>query len=233
MNSLKRLILAIFAVIATLSAAAQVDGEVSKQDTIYIIEDEVSYDTLYLYGKGPDLHTKEGLLEAFKQDRGLGRLYYQKGHMYINGADALYQLSNADLEELLPAPEYKDYCKSKRNMYISIPFYLASGASLAMAGIGIYQFGAGFFQSARYSNQLLNSDRLAVDIWKSAMAGLFLCMGGTLAATAFLVPAIVLHVKGKATINTIVDEFNAPATTTAMQLQFGPAPGGVGLTLSF
>ncbi len=218
-----------------LSVAAQVDGEVSQQDTLYIIEEEVIYDTLYVSDSLPDYSgmSKEELLHAFQKDRGIGRLYYQKGGMYLTGEDELYRLNKTDLEFLLPASEYKDYCKAKRNMYISIPFYLASGASLAMAGIGIYQFGAGFFQSAKYSNQILNSDRLGVDIWKSAMCGLFLCGGGLLAATAFVIPAIVLHVKGKATINTIVDEFNSPPTTTAMQLRFGPTSSGVGLSLSF
>lgn len=218
-----------------LSVAAQVDGEVSRQDTLYIIEEEVIYDTLYVSDTLPDYSemSKEELLQAFRSDRGIGRLYYQKGAMYLTGEDELYRLDKTDLEFLLPAPKYKDYCKAKRNMYISIPFYIASGASLAIAGIGIYQFGAGFFQSAKYSDQILNSDRLGIDIWKSAMCGLFLCGGGLLATTAFIVPAIVLHVKGKATINTIVDEFNAPPTTTAMQLRVSPTPSGIGITLSF
>ena len=235
MSLIKKLILVILVVIAALSATAQVDGEVSKPDTIYIIEDEVVYDTLYVNDSLPDYSemSKDELLQAFQKDRGIGRIYYQKGGMYLTGEDELYRLNKTDLEFLLPASEYKDYCKAKRNMYLSIPFYLASGASLAMTGIGIYQFGAGFFLSAKYSDQILNSDRLAVDIWKSSMAGLFLIMGGALATTAFVIPAIILHVKGKATINTIVDEFNALPTTTAMQLRFGPSPSGVGLTLSF
>lgn len=233
MNNFKRLTLVLFAVCATLSATAQVDGEVSKQDTIYIIEDEVTYDTLYLYDEGMDLQSKEGLLEALKRDRGVGRLYYDKGHMYINGTDALYQLNNADLEDLLSPGEYAKYRKAKRNGYISIPFYVVGGTCAVFAGIGLYQFCASFVLTAQAHNQLLNSDDLGFNIWRSAMGGLFFFGGGLIGATAFFVPAIVLNIKSKVNINQVINDFNAPATTSAMQLRFGPAPGGGGLTLSF
>ena len=217
-----------------LSVVAQVDGERSRQDTLFIYEEEITYDTLYVHDTLPDYSEmgKDELLEAFRRDRGVGRLYYQKGGMYLTGYDELYRLNKTDLEFLLPAAEYEDYCKAKRNMYISIPFYVASGASLALAGIGLFQFGAVFVQTAKYHEQLLNSDDLGLNLWRSAMCGLFLFGGGLLTTTAFIVPAIVLHVKGKATINTIVDEFNALPNTT-MQLWFGPTPSGVGLTLTF
>lgn len=233
MSSIKRLTLVIIAVVAALSATAQVDGEVSKPDTLFIIEDEITYDTLYLYDEGMDLQSKEGLLEALKRDRGVGRLYYDKGHMFINGTDALYRLNNADLEELLPPGEYAKYRKAKRNGYISIPFYVAGGTCAAFAGIGLYQFFASFVQTAQAHNQLLQSDDLGVNIWRSAMGGVFLFGGGLLGASAFFVPAIVLSIKSKVNINQVIDDFNAPATKTAMQLRFGPTPGGAGLTLSF
>ena len=233
MCTFKRLSLIILIACAALSASAQVDKEQHRQDTLYIIEEEVSYDTLYLYDDEmmPDLQTKEGLLEAFKQDRGVGKLYYDKGHMYLSGTDALYQLSNADLEELLPTGEYAKYRKAKRNGYISIPLYVAGGAAVAFAGIGLYQFGASFILFAKAHNQLFESDDLAVNIWRSSMCGVFLFGGGLIGATAFFVPAIVLSVKSKVHINQVINNFNAPVT--ALQLRVGPAPAGVGLTLSF
>jgi len=234
MNTFTRLILVLFAVFAALSATAQIEGDVSKQDTIYIIEDEITYDTLYLYDDEmmPDLKSKEGLLEAFKQDRGIGRLYYNKGRMYVSGADALYQLSNADLEELLPSGEYAKYRKAKRDSYISIPLYVAGGAAIAVAGIGLYQFGASFIMFAKAGHQLLDNDNLPVNIWRSAMCGVFIFGGGLTVATAFFVPAIVLSIKSKVHINQVINNFNKPTTTT-MQLRFGSSPCGVGLTLSF
>ena len=233
MNSIKRLTLILFAVCAALSAAAQVDGEVSRQDTLYIIEEEITYDTLYLRDSllYPSAMSKEELIEAFRSDRGIGHIYYQKGGIYFTGVNGLFRLNKTDLQELFSASEYADYRKAKRNMYLSIPFYVASGGALAIAGIGLYQFGASFVQSAKYSEQILNSDKLAIDIWRSAMCGLFLFGGGTLVATGCIIPAIILHVKGKASINALVNNFNAP--TTAMQIRIGPTPAGIGLTLSF
>jgi hypothetical protein len=176
--------------------------------------------------------SKEELMEIFLQDRGVGQLYCQKGSLYFTGADELYRLNKSDLERLLSAPEYENYRKAKRNQYISIPLYVAGGAAVVSAGIGIYQFCVSFIQTAKYKDQLLNSDNLAVILWRSAMSGVFLCAGSALAATAFIVPAVVLTVKSKVRINQIVNRFNA-SPTTAMQIRLGPTPTGAGITFSF
>lgn len=226
----------LFAVLCVGSSVfAQVDGGKPSQDTLYIIEEEVLYDTLYLYDTLPQpaLMSKEELLEAMRRDRGVGRIYYQKGAMYLNGEEELYRLDKADLEGLFSAPEYQEYRKAKRNQYISIPLYALAGGSAAIAGIGLYQFSASFVQTAKYHEQLLDSEDLGLNIWRSAMGGMFLFAGCAVVTTAFIVPAIVLSVKGKATINTLVDDFNASPTTTEMQLHIGASPSGIGLTLSF
>lgn len=234
MNLLKITLLICLVAGAALSAAAQVDGDRTRQDTLYIYEEEITYDTLYVHDTLPDYTgmSKEELMDVFLQDRGVGQLFYQKGGMYLTGADELYRLDKNDLEGLLSAPEYEKYRKAKRNQYISIPLYVAGGAALATAGIGIYQFCASFVQTAKYKDQLLNSDNLAVILWRSAISGVFLCAGSALVATAFIVPAVMLTVKSKVRINQIVNRFNA-SPTTAMQLRFGLTPGGAGLTLSF
>lgn len=234
MNLLKITLLICLVAGAALSAAAQVDGDRTRQDTLYIYEEEITYDTLYVHDTLPDYTgmSKEELMDVFLQDRGVGQLYYQKGGMYLTGADELYRLNKNDLERLLSATEYENYRKAKRNQNISIPLYVAGGAALATAGIGIYQFCASFVQTAKYKDQLLNSDNLAVILWRSAMSGVFLCAGSALVATAFIVPAVMLTVKSKVRINQIVNRFNA-SPTTAMQLRFGLTPAGAGLTLSF
>ena len=68
---------------------AQVDEPRTAQDTLFIYEEEVVYDTLYLYDSIPqlELKSKDELLEAFRRNRVVGRLYYQRGHMYITGTD--------------------------------------------------------------------------------------------------------------------------------------------------
>ena len=234
MNLLKRALLIFIVAGATLSATAQVDGDHTHQDTIYIYEEEITYDTLYVRDTLPDYTgmSKDELIELFLQDRGTGRLYYAKGNMYLTGSDELFRLYNSDLERLLSISEYKDYRKAKRNQYISIPLFVAGGAAAVTAGLGLYQFCASFVQTAKYNEQILNSDDLGVILWRSAMSGMFLCAGGALAATAFIVPAAVLTVKSKVRINQIVNRFNA-SPTMAMQLHFGLTPGGAGLTLSF
>ena len=215
------------------SVWAQVDGTIPAQDTLYIIEEEITYDTLYLYDTLPQpaLMSKEELIKTFRSDRGIGRIYYQKGGMYLTGPDGLFRLGKNDLQELFSASEYEEYRKAKRNQYISIPLFVAGGGAAVMAGIGLVQFCASFVQTAKYHEQLLDSDDFGVNIWKSAMGGLFLFGGGMMVATGFFAPAIVLSIKSKVRIKNLVNDFNAPAT--ALQLRVGPAPAGMGLTISF
>ena len=232
-NILTRLVL-IFAVLCALpSGWAQVDGNVHSQDTLYIIEEEITYDTLYLYDTLPQpaLMSKEELIKAFRSDRGIGRIYYQKGGMYLTGSEGLFRLENADLQELFSASEFEEYRKAKRNQYISIPLYVAGSSAAVLAGIGLVQFCASFVQTAKYHEQLLDNDDLGVNIWRSAMGGVFLFGGGMMVATGFFAPAIVMSIKSKVRINSLVNEFNTP--TTALQLRAGPASAGFGLTLSF
>ncbi len=229
-----RLILALVLITVCTAAFGQVDETKPSQDTLIIIEEEVTYDTLYLYEGQvePELMSKEELLEAFRRDRGVGRLYYNHGRMNITGTDGeLYKLDNADLQWLLPADDYTTYRKAKRDGYISIPLFVAGGCSAAFACVGLYQFCASFVLTAKAHNQLLVSDNLGIDIWRSAMAGVFIFGGGLLATTAFMAPAIVLSIKSKVRINNVIDNFNAPSTT--LQLRVGPTPGGAGITLNF
>lgn len=234
MSILKRLFIICVIAGTVFSAAAQVDGEQTRQDTLYIYEEEITYDTLYVRDTLPDYTgmSKEELIEVFLQNGVVGQLYYQKGSMYLTGADELYRLNKTDLRRLLSTVEYEEYCKAKRNQYISIPLYVAGGAAVVTAGLGLYQFCASFVQTAKYNDQILNSDSLGVNLWRSAVGGVFLCAGGALAAAAFIAPAAVLTVKNKVRINRIVDNFNA-SPTTAMRIRFAPTPTGVGITFSF
>lgn len=232
-KSLTRLILVFAGLFALPSAWAQVDGTVPSQDTLYIIEEEITYDTLYLYDTLPQpaLMSKEELIKAFRSDRGIGRIYYQKGSMYLTGSEGLFRLEKSDLQELFSASEFEEYRKAKRNQYISIPLYVAGSSAAVLAGIGLVQFCASFVQTAKYHEQLLDNDDLGVNIWRSAMGGVFLFGGGMMVATGFLAPAIVMSIKSKVRINNLVNDFNTPAT--ALQLRVNPTPAGMGLILSF
>ena len=212
---------------------AQVDGGKPSQDTLYIIEEEVTYDTIYLYDTLPDpaLMSKDELIEAFRRDRGIGRLYYQRGHMYLTGADELYKLDENELQEFLSATDYADWCKAKRNRKVSIPLYVAAGGAAACAGVGLYQFCASFLFMSNNGDLILNHDDLGPKVMRCAFAGFFLFAGGAIATAAFVAPAAVFTIKAKMATNRIVEGVNTPSS--AMQLRVGPAPGGVGLTLSF
>lgn len=216
---------------AVSSAFAQVDGGRPSQDTLYIIEEEITYDTLYLYDTLPEpaLMSKEELLQAFRQDRGVGRLYYMKGAMYLNGADEMYKLEKADLEWLLSTPQYEEYRRAKLAQNTSIALYALSGGAAVVAALGFAQFTACFIGFAKYNSEY----DLGHIIWRGAMGGLLLFSGGSLATVALWRPAVKLRDKSKASFNNIVNNFNAPPTTTSMELRVSPTPGGVGLTLSF
>lgn len=228
-----RLIMLFAGLCAVMPALAQVDGGKPRQDTLYIIEEEVSYDTLYLYDTLPDyeLMSKDELIEAFRRDRGIGKLYYQRGHLYLTGADELYKLNDNDLQEFLSASDYADWCKAKRNRNVSIPLYVAGAGAAACAGVGLYQFVASFLFMTNNGDLILQYDDLGPKVMRCAFSGFFLFAGGALATAAFVAPAAVLTIKAKRTANRIVEGVNA--ISTAMQLRAGPAPGGVGMTLSF
>ena len=213
------------------AAISQVDESKPRQDTLYIIEEEITYDTLYLQGSQLDeLLTKEELMEAF-QNRGIGQIYYNKGRFWLTGNEEVYKLDKADLQMLFSPAQYDDYRKSKRNQYISIPLFVAGGGAAAIAGIGLVQFCASFIQTAKYHEQLLDSDDLALNIWRSAMGGVFLCGGGMLVAAGCLVPATILTVKSKVHLNNIANDFYT--SSTSLRISLGTTPQGVGITLSF
>lgn len=214
-----------------LSAFAQVDEPKTSSDTLYIYEEEITYDTLYLQGvQLDDLLTKDELLEAF-QKSGIGQIYYNKGHYWLTGNDETYKLDNSDLQMLFTPAQYETYRKAKTGQYISIPLYVVGGGAAVVAGIGFVQFCASFVQTAKYHEQLLYSENLGINIWKSAMGGLFYFAGGMLVATGCLVPAAILTIKGKVQLNRIANEFNTPSTS--LRLSFGPTPTGVGVSLTF
>lgn len=207
------------------SVWGQVDETKSSSDTLFIYEEEVVYDTLYLQSKSL---TKEELLEAFQRS-GLGELYYNKGHYWLTGNDNVFKLDNNDLLQLFTPAQYESYRKAKREQYISIPFYVLGAGAVATAGYGLVRFCSYFVQSANVNDP--SNSQAYVDIWKSAMVGLFFFGGGLILTPCFMIPAIVLSVKGKVTLNNIAEEFNTPSTS--LRLNFGPTPAGIGVTLSF
>ena len=222
-------------VCAVSPVLAQVDGGIPSQDTLYIIEEEIVYDTLYLYDTLPDpaLMSKEELLQAFRQDRGIGRLYYKKGALYLNGGEEMYKLEKADLEQLLSTPQFEEYRTAKRDQNICISLYALSGGAAVVAALGFVQFTANFIAFSTFRNQMIYSSDLSHNIWLCAMGGVLLFGGGSVVSGALCRTAVKFRNKSKESFINIVNNFNAPPTTTSMELRVGPTPGGVGLTLLF
>ena len=108
--TIKTLVITLGCLFLLPSAWGQVDETKSSSDTLYIYEEEVVYDTLYLQSNSL---TKEELLEAFQRS-GLGELYYNKGHYWLTGNDNVFKLDNNDLQQLFTPAQYESYRKAKR-----------------------------------------------------------------------------------------------------------------------
>lgn len=215
------------------SAFGQVEVPEARQDTVYLYEEQVIYDTLYIYDTLPQpaLMSKEQLIETYMSERGLGKMFYQNGKMYIAGTDKLHRLDKADLKEIFSAVEYDEYCKAKRSGYWSIPLYVAGVGAVACVGVGLYQFAGSFVMMSKAGTLMSDQGVLAPKIWLGAMGGVALVAGGLVATAGCLAPAIILTIRSKARLRNLAEGFGAPSTS--LRLDLGPTPAGVGLTLSF
>ena len=214
-------------------AFGQVEVPETRQDTVYLYEEQVTYDTLYIYDTlpQPELMSKEQLIETYMSERGLGKMYYQNGKMYIAGTDKLHRLDKSDLKEIFSAVEYDAYCKATRSGYWSIPLYVAGAGALACVGVGLYQFAGSFVMMSKAGTLLTDLGALAPKIWLGAVGGVALTAGGLVAAAGCLAPAIILTIRSKARLRNLAEEFGAPSTS--LRLDLGPTPAGIGLPLSF
>ena len=215
------------------SAFGQVEVPEVRPDTVYLYEEQVIYDTLYIYDTLPQpaLMSKEQLMETYMSERGIGKLFYHKGKMYIAGTDKLHRLGKADLKEIFSAVEYDEYCSAKRSGYWSIPLYVAGAGAVACAGFGLYQFAGSFVMMSKAGTQLSDNDALVPKIWLSAMGGIAITAGSLVVVAGCLAPAVILTIRSKARLRNLAEEFGAPSTS--LRLDLGPTPAGVGLTLSF
>lgn len=228
---IKSLIIITLCFFIKLSAWGQVDDTQPASDTLYIYDEEVIYDTLYIQSDPlEELLTKEDLLEAF-QKSGIGQIFYKKGHFWLTGNNDVYKLDNSDLQMLFTPAQYDLYRKSKRNQYISIPLYVLGGGAAVVAGLGLVQFGSCLVTMAQVGSHLNFNDNLMVKAWKGAMGGFFFLGGGLIVATGCFVPAAILTIKSKVNLKQIAEDFNQPKTS--LKLSFGPTPMGAGVTLSF
>ena len=170
-------------------------------------------------------------METYMSERGIGKLFYHKGKMYIAGTDKLHRLDKEDLKEVFSAVEYDEYCRAKRIGYWSIPLYVMGAGAVACAGVGLYQFAGSFVMMSKAGTRLSDNGDLPPKIWLSALGGVALVAGGLAVAAGCLAPAVILTIRSNARLRNLADEFGTQST--ALRLDLGPTPAGIGLTLSF
>ncbi len=217
------IILTLLIVFGFKIASAQVDQPATQQDTLYLYEEEVIYDTLYLYDSlpQPSLMNKEELIETVRKNHDIGNMYYSKGRLFLSGGNGLYRLENDDVKELFNISDYDDYRKARRNIILGNTFYAIGGGMVALTALGIGHFSYSFHNFGTMDDS---------GFWKDPKYGaIFMAVGGV-GTLASLITAVTVSNRGKGKLRVLAGKFNA---ATTMRLSFSPTPCGAGLTLSF
>lgn len=204
-------------------------------DTLYLIEEQTIYDTLYVYDSiAPEkMMTKAELLKALCADRGVGTLKYQKHHFYISTEENLVKLENSDLKLLFSPNDYADYEKARKNQLKSIPLWVGGIASVGVAAWGLHNITIGFYSN--WFDSSIVSGMTEEELKKSRKMGFPIFVVGTAAASLMLRYAIVITNGGEQTCQRLARRFRSGSNVsyTPTKLTFGASPGGIGITFDF
>lgn len=204
-------------------------------DTLYLIEEETVYDTLYVYDSiAPEkLMTKTELLKALCADRGVGTLKYQKHHFYISTEESLVKLKKPDLKLLFSPNDYADYEKARKTQLKTIPLWVGGFASVGVAAWGLYNISVGFY-SNWYDSSIISGTR-EEELKKAMKLGFPIFLVGTGAAALMLRYAVVITNGGEETCHRLERRFRTGnnVSLTPTKLSFGASSGGIGLTFDF
>ena len=157
------------------------------------------------------------------QQQSITSVQRYRGKLAIESLDEITKpvsLTKMQLQSMLSEQQFKDY-KVARNCYIaSIPLFALSGCGIAITttwiGMGMY---------SRFS-----------DGSKGDTVMMYILAGTTLAGTlAPLVPAIVLHVRGKKQLNKLALDYNSQHKIPyqPVKLHLGLIDNGIGMKLVF
>lgn len=205
------------------------------QDTVYLYEEEIVYDTLYVYDSiAPEkMMTKAELLKALCADRGVGTLKYQRHHFYISTEDSLIKLNGDDLKILLSPGDYADYKKAKQNQWASTPLWVVGSLATATSALGIYELASSYyyrFHSSGMTNQLSEEALKKMDKIGYAMFAI-----GLGVSIATFKPAAHIVNRSEDTLNRLARRFKSGTNYSyvAPTCKVGSTPYGLGLTLDF
>ncbi len=212
------------------SVRCQVDKTV--QDTIYLYEEEIVYDTMYMINDiSFESLSKDEFIDMISRERGVGSIYRSSGRMYLTGQNQVYQLGKTDLQRILTPAEFEQYNKAMRQKFATIPLYIVGAGGVALFAMGLYQF-VGSLSLAVNTFDSPYSEIIPSKCMGCAAAGFGFLVAGGLVATGCIVPALVMNIRSKSSINRIVDNFNN-TKSKKIRLSFLPTPCGAGVTLQF
>lgn len=214
----------------------QVDESLqSQQDTVYLYEEEIVYDTLYVYDSivPEKMMTKAELLKALCADRGVGTLKYQNHNFYISTEECLIKLDKADLKTLLSPSDYADYRKAKKSQWASTPLWVVGSVASATAILGIYEVASSYYY--RFNPSFSLDDMTTKALSKMGKVGYVMFLVGLGVSTFTFKPAANMLNRGEDTLNRLARRFKANSTAAcAMPVcTVGNTPYGIGLTLEF
>lgn len=202
------------------------------QDTVYLYEEEITYDTLYMYDstRFEQLMTKDALIAAFCADRGEGTLKYQKRHFYLSAADSLVKLDNADLKKLFSPNDYADYEKARKNELKSIPMWIFGIGAVGISAWGLYETSVGLYSSWFDTN--FPSGLAELGLKKPSTIGFIMFVAGTSAAAVLLRYAIVYTNGGEDTCRRLARRFRSGGNMSYTPSKFtvGATSSGFGIT---
>ncbi len=212
------------------NVSCQVDKTV--QDTIYLYEEEIVYDTMYMINDiSFENLSKDEFIDMISRERGVGSIYRSSGRMYLTGQNQVYQLGKTDLQRILTPAEYEQYNKAMRQQFATIPLYIVGAGGVALFAMGLYQF-VGSLSLAVNTFDSPHSEIISSKCMGCAAAGFGFLVAGGLVATGCIVPALVMNIKSKSSINRLVANFNNTGNRK-IRLSFLPTPCGAGLALQF
>lgn len=203
----------------------QDDKTKTSRDTVYLYEEQIAYDTLYVS------NTDSSSIEA------LSAIQYKKGQYYtFDENQTIHKLKLSDIKSTLSPWSFSKYKQARAYYYSSIPLLALGGGSLIVAGVGLVQYMSNFVVSFKNSDAMLNNDQFSQTVATSTLYGLIYFGAGMGATALFAGSGIALLVVGNHHLKSIAEDYNSAhhlSYLTAMKISFAPTPYGIGMTLHF
>ncbi|MCR5114221.1 MAG: hypothetical protein K6A95_00890 [Bacteroidales bacterium] len=196
--------------------------DIPSQDTVFLYEEEITYDTLYI-GQG---NTDERMIQPDTSG-----VYLSSHRARIGVQDEtlgkFVPMSNETLQGLLTPTDYNQYRQGRRMVNGSYACYVVGSLSIAVAAVGFSFFSTGI--STR--QPLFGTEYQKFQRGNFAM---FAC--GVLVGGICLRAGVVINRRGKFKVRKAASSYNEIhhlAYAPPIRLSFSGTPDGIELTLNF